>query len=187
MVNLPLPFFGGNYPIFLLHNIYYWLYMYINWFTCILFMPDRIWYTKHWGQREFSRFFQRNGKLPLPRWKCVNSLVITIYDSSSTVNNKLMATYIPPYLFRICVSFWLLNAVTKPWILLIVKCDDAVEAIVRACFIITPNLRLRFLAGVLIHKLFRPKAIFSPPMERTMGGMWKWDYILNLRVIIWWQ
>ena len=35
--NLPLPFFGGNYPIVLLNNIYLWLHMYINCFTRIIF------------------------------------------------------------------------------------------------------------------------------------------------------
>ena len=35
--NLPLPLFCGNNPIFLLDNIDEWLYMYINWFTLIIF------------------------------------------------------------------------------------------------------------------------------------------------------
>ena len=47
--NLPLPFFGGNYPIVLLNNIYSLLYMYINWFTWIIFIHDRICYTRIWG------------------------------------------------------------------------------------------------------------------------------------------
>ena len=36
-VNLPLPFFGGSYPIVLLDNIYYLLFMYIHWFAWRLF------------------------------------------------------------------------------------------------------------------------------------------------------
>ena len=32
---------------------------------------DRICYTKNWGLWEFSKFYQRNSKLPLPRWKRV--------------------------------------------------------------------------------------------------------------------
>ena len=35
--NLPLPFFGGNYTIDILYNIYELLYMYIKWLTWILF------------------------------------------------------------------------------------------------------------------------------------------------------
>ena len=35
--NLPLPFFGGNYPIVLLYNIYQLLYMYTNWFAWIIY------------------------------------------------------------------------------------------------------------------------------------------------------
>ena len=35
--NLPLPFFGGNFPIVLLDNIYELLYIYINLFTWIIF------------------------------------------------------------------------------------------------------------------------------------------------------
>ena len=38
--NLPLPFFGGNYPVVLLNNIHSWLYICINWFTWILFIND---------------------------------------------------------------------------------------------------------------------------------------------------
>ena len=37
------------------------------------------------------------------------------------------------------------------------------EVIGRAYFNIPPNLRLRFLVGVLIHKLFRPKTVFFTP------------------------
>ena len=43
--NLLLPFFGGNYPIVLLNNIYSWLYTYINSFIWILFIHDCICYT----------------------------------------------------------------------------------------------------------------------------------------------
>ena len=65
--NLNLPFFGGNDPIVLLENIYYWLYMNINWFTWTTFFHYRTSYTKNWGQQEFSKLSQRNGKVPLPR------------------------------------------------------------------------------------------------------------------------
>ena len=47
--NLPLPFFGGNYPTVLLNNIYSLLYMYINWFTIIIFIHDCICYARDWG------------------------------------------------------------------------------------------------------------------------------------------
>ena len=47
--NLPLPFFGGNYPIVLLNNMYSCLGMYIDWFTWIIFPRDRICYTKNQG------------------------------------------------------------------------------------------------------------------------------------------
>ena len=53
--------------------------MYINWFTWIIFIYDRICYTIYWGQRELTRFSQRNGKLPLPRWKQGDYLVNIIY------------------------------------------------------------------------------------------------------------
>ena len=43
--NLPLPFFGGNDLICLLNNIYQLLYVYINWFSWIIFFCDRICYT----------------------------------------------------------------------------------------------------------------------------------------------
>ena len=65
--NISLPFFGGNYQILLLNNIYSLLYMYINWFAWIIFIYDCICYTTYWGQQELSRFSQRHGKLPLPR------------------------------------------------------------------------------------------------------------------------
>ena len=77
--NLPLPFFGGNYLIVLLDNIYWLLYMYIDWLTWIIFLHDRICSTKKWGWQEFSKFFQHNCKLPLPRWKQGNHPVIPIY------------------------------------------------------------------------------------------------------------
>ena len=47
--NLPLPFLNGNYPIVLLDNIYSLLYMYIHWFTWIIFIPDFLYYTISWG------------------------------------------------------------------------------------------------------------------------------------------
>ena len=53
--------------------------MYINWFTWIIYIDDHICYIKKWGEREFSVFSQRNGKLPLPQWKQGNYLVIPIY------------------------------------------------------------------------------------------------------------
>ena len=40
--NFPLPFFGGNYPIFLLHNIFQGLYISMDWFTWIIFIHDCI-------------------------------------------------------------------------------------------------------------------------------------------------
>ena len=51
--NLPLPFFCGNYPIVLLNNIYSRLYMYINWFTWIIFIHDCICYTKIGGNENY--------------------------------------------------------------------------------------------------------------------------------------
>ena len=77
--NLPLPSFGGNYPIILLDNIYYWLYMYTNWFTCIISINYHICYTKKGGYQEFSKFSQHIGKLPISQWKQGNYPVITIY------------------------------------------------------------------------------------------------------------
>ena len=44
--NLSLPFFDGIYLIVPLNNIYWLLYMYINWFTWIFFFRDHICYTK---------------------------------------------------------------------------------------------------------------------------------------------
>ena len=49
MLIYPYPFFGGNYPIVLLSNIYSWFYMYINWFTWVIFIHDFICYTINWG------------------------------------------------------------------------------------------------------------------------------------------
>ena len=49
--NLTLPFFGDNYPMFLLNSIYQLLYMCIFWFSCILFIHDRIFYTKIRGNK----------------------------------------------------------------------------------------------------------------------------------------
>ena len=51
--NLLLPFFGGNDPIFLLDNIYQWLYMYINWFNWILYFHDHICYREIGGSNNF--------------------------------------------------------------------------------------------------------------------------------------
>ena len=48
-VNLPLPFFGGNYLIVLLNTIYSLMYMYINWSAWIIFIRDFICHTKNWG------------------------------------------------------------------------------------------------------------------------------------------
>ena len=41
-----LPFFGTNYPIFLLDHIYLLIYKYINWFTWVIFSHDCKYYTK---------------------------------------------------------------------------------------------------------------------------------------------
>ena len=79
--NLPLPFFCCNYPIFLLDNIYWWLYMYINWFTLIIFFMIVHVIQKFWRYREFFKLSQRNGKLPLPRRKQGNYPEIPIYYS----------------------------------------------------------------------------------------------------------
>ena len=79
--NLPLPFFGGNCHIVLLNNIYQSLYMYINWFTWIIFFHDRICYMKNQGEWELSKFSQRNGKLPLSRLKQDNYLLIPMYGT----------------------------------------------------------------------------------------------------------
>ena len=42
--NLPLPFFGDNYPIVILDYIYELLYMYINCFNRIIYIIDNICY-----------------------------------------------------------------------------------------------------------------------------------------------
>ena len=65
--NLPLPFFGGKYPIVLLDNIYQSSYMYIKWFTWIIFFYDHIFYTKTLVVTRILQFSQRDSKLPLPR------------------------------------------------------------------------------------------------------------------------
>ena len=44
--NLPLPFYGGNYPPVIQHNIYLLIYMYINWFIWIIFINGHTCYTK---------------------------------------------------------------------------------------------------------------------------------------------
>ena len=78
--NLPLPFFGGKYPIVLLDNIYQSSYMYIKWFTWIIFFHFRLSYTKKLGVTIIIQFYQRNGKLPLPWLKQGYYPVIPIYD-----------------------------------------------------------------------------------------------------------
>ena len=35
---IEITFFSGNNPIVLLYNIYELLYMYINWFVCLIFL-----------------------------------------------------------------------------------------------------------------------------------------------------
>ena len=52
--NLPLPFFGGNCPIVLLNNIYQLSYMYINWFTRIIYINDHICYILNGGNENSS-------------------------------------------------------------------------------------------------------------------------------------
>ena len=63
--NLPLPFLGRNHPIVLLDNIYQWLYMYMNWFTWIIFSRSHMLYEKM-GVTIIIQFCQRKSKLKLP-------------------------------------------------------------------------------------------------------------------------
>ena len=49
MAIYPYPFFCGNYHIVLLNNMHSWLYMYINWFTWIIFIIYFICYKRNWG------------------------------------------------------------------------------------------------------------------------------------------
>ena len=53
--------------------------MYINWFTCIIFIHDCICCTKYRGYQEFSRYSQRYGKLSLPWWKQGNYPLFIVY------------------------------------------------------------------------------------------------------------
>ena len=107
--NLPLPFFIGDWPILLLQNIHWSFYMYINWFTFIIFINDRIFYTKTGGNEKFSRFSQHNGKLPLPRSKQGNCRVIFIYDPPyilSGESNHVQISIVPDWnLF----AYWFLS------------------------------------------------------------------------------
>ena len=64
--NIPLHSFGGNYPIFILYNIYQLFYVYINWFTRIIFFDDLICSTKKLGVTTIIKLFHHNGELPLP-------------------------------------------------------------------------------------------------------------------------
>ena len=65
--NLTLPFFGGDYPIVLLDNIYYLFYIYINHIAWVIFFDSSICYTNKSGVRRMLQLLQRNGKLPLSR------------------------------------------------------------------------------------------------------------------------
>ena len=47
--NLPLPFFGGIFPVVLLHIYYKLLHMYVKWFTWMIFYHDRICYMEEMG------------------------------------------------------------------------------------------------------------------------------------------
>ena len=64
--NIPLTSFGGNYPIFILDNIYQLLYVYINWFTRVIFFDDLICSTKKLGVTTIIKKILHNGELPLP-------------------------------------------------------------------------------------------------------------------------
>ena len=68
--------------------------MYIKCITRII-LSIIIYVTKNWGWLEFSKFSQHNGKLPLPRWKHGNCLVITIYDINSST---------PSIFVHVCMS-----------------------------------------------------------------------------------
>ena len=59
--------------------------MYINWFNWIIFFHDPICYTKILGVRIILQLSQRNGKLPSPRWKQGNYLVIPIYAQERAI------------------------------------------------------------------------------------------------------
>ena len=81
--NLPWPFFGGTYPIFLRYKICYLSYMYIKWFTRIIFFDDHICYEKIEVTR-ILQFSQRNGRSPLTWQKQGNYLLMPIYDGNRT-------------------------------------------------------------------------------------------------------
>ena len=86
--NSTSPLLGGNYPIVFLYITYWWLHIYINCFTWMIFFHDHIYYTKNWMKQEFSKFSQCNGKSPLPRWKQGNYLVIIVYGTTTMPNNS---------------------------------------------------------------------------------------------------
>ena len=79
--------------------------LYVYWMVhlYIIFIHDRIWYTKNWGQQGLSRFYQRNGKLPLPRWKQVNHPVITIHAPISIT----FSWHITLFTARLCWIYWI--------------------------------------------------------------------------------
>ena len=86
--NSTSPLLGGNYPIVFLYITYWWLHIYINCFTWMIFFHDHIYYTKNWMKQEFSKSSQCNGKLPLLRWKQGNYLVITVHGTTTMHNNS---------------------------------------------------------------------------------------------------
>ena len=60
--------------------MYKWFYICINRFTWMIFIYYRICYMKKPEVTRSIQFYQRNRKLPLPRWKQGNYPVIPMYD-----------------------------------------------------------------------------------------------------------
>ena len=55
---------------------------------------------KFGGKQEFSRFYQSNGKLPLPRWKQGNYPVVTIYSNIHIISITVYSKIIPQVVTR---------------------------------------------------------------------------------------
>ena len=66
------------------------------------------------------------------------------------------------YIFRLCVSFWLLNAVTRPFQFPIPRCDDEAEKMGDAECAITADLDAGYWQ-VIMHKYSRDKTRFFTP------------------------
>ena len=90
--------------------------MYINWFTRIIFIHNFLCCTINWVYQEFSIFYQRNGKSPLPRWKQGNYPVIPIYDLCAIPGKGARwQEWQPRSRGRLCTRVWEYDVPTADW------------------------------------------------------------------------